>query len=691
LRGDDWQTHREHPSIAFYSHACGHYLQHAECRNFRLQTLQIRDRLPALRLFMLLMCFHKEPAIRSLNFRRFVASKRQAFTKYKRSRDASVCSTRSSVESLETRTLLSESATAQIALTSTTGTAGSPVYHYQITVNDTGTTPIGTFWFGWIPDEDFLPSAPSAVQDPSGWTHTITGSNNSTDGSAIEWVATSNPIAAGASLNTFGFTTTDSPSALAANSPTHPASPATTAFVYSGAAFSDAGFQLVATPPAATSASTTTLVSSSPNSTAGVLVTLTATVAPSSGSGTEPTGTVTFTSNGTTIGSSPVGAGGVATLATAALAAGADQIVATYGGDSNFTGSASAALTQTVTPPVNATATTTTVTSSSLTAAPAASVTFTATIAPASSPTPTGTVTFSSNGTTLGTSPVQSNGTATLTTSSLPRGADPITATYNGDANYAASTSTAITETISAPATVLPAIVKSTLPTALVAGAATRGAETVSITNESGALLKGKTSVVIFASTTGNIDGSAVELSKPLKILNLKAGKKTIASIQLSLHANTLAAGTYMLIAQATDPSGNVSDSAAGETVIVAPAFIALSETVSKSTLPASAAGGSKSHALVTLTIANSGNIITPGTTTAALFLTAAGVVDSTATQIATLTKPLRIKPGKPLKATISVKQIPATTAASYTIVAQVTDPSHQITSATVGAITITA
>jgi len=639
---------------------------------------------------MLGMCFEKEPAIRSLNFRRFVASKCQAFTKSKKGRNASACVALWGVESLENRTLLSESASAQIALTSTTGTAGSPVYHYQITVNDTGTTPIGTFWFGWVPGEDFLPSAPSAVQDPSGWTHTITGSNNSTDGSAIQWTASSNPIAAGQSLSTFEFTTTDSPSALAANSPTHAQSPATTAFVYSGAPFSDSGFQLVATPPAATSAPLTALVSSSPNSTAGVQVTLTATVAPSSGSGADPTGTVTFTSNGTTIGSSPVGAGGVATLATTALTAGTDQIVATYGGDSNYTGSASTALTQTVTPPVNATATTTTVTSSSLTAAPAASVTFTATIAPASNPTPTGTVTFSSNGTTLGTSPVQSNGAATLKTSSLPTGADPITATYNGDANYAASTSAAITETISAPATVLPAIVKSTLPTALVAGAAARGTETLSITNESAALPKGKTSVEIFASTTGNVDGSAVLLSKPLKIANLKAGKKTTASIQVSLHANTLAAGTYMLIAQATDPSGNVSDSAAGETVVVAPAFIALSETVSKSTLPASAAGGSKVHASVTLTIANGGNIITSGTTMVALFATAAGIVDSTATQIATSTKPLRIKPKIPTRFTISPRQIPGLAVGSYTVVAQVTDPDHQVTLVTVGTLTIT-
>ena len=33
-------------------------------------------------------------------------------------------------------------------------------YRYTITLKDTGTTPIGTFWFAWVPGEDFLPSKP---------------------------------------------------------------------------------------------------------------------------------------------------------------------------------------------------------------------------------------------------------------------------------------------------------------------------------------------------------------------------------------------------------------------------------------------------------------------------------------------------------------------------------------------------
>ena len=76
------------------------------------------------------------------------------------------------IESLEPRTLLSVSASAQLALIST-DTGATPVYHYSVTVTDTGTTNVGTFWMGWIPGEDFLPSIPSSPPPtPAGWSHT---------------------------------------------------------------------------------------------------------------------------------------------------------------------------------------------------------------------------------------------------------------------------------------------------------------------------------------------------------------------------------------------------------------------------------------------------------------------------------------------------------------------------------------
>ncbi|HSZ37932.1 MAG TPA: Ig-like domain-containing protein [Acidimicrobiales bacterium] len=72
-------------------------------------------------------------------------------------------------------------------------------------------------------------------------------------------------------------------------------------------------------------------------STSGQPVTFTASLFPSTGSG--ETGTVTFSYNGTVIGSASV-SNGEATLTIATLPVGTASITATYGGDANFAGSA---------------------------------------------------------------------------------------------------------------------------------------------------------------------------------------------------------------------------------------------------------------------------------------------------------------------------------------------------------------
>ncbi len=125
------------------------------------------------------------------------------------------------------------------------------------------------------------------------------------------------------------------------------------------------------------------------------------------------------------------------TVTTSTLPAGSDLITATYGGDAT-TASATGTTTQTV-----AKATPTETLASSLNPSPFnQSVTFTATL-PGN---PTGTVTFTSGATTLGTATL-SSGTASISTSTLPVGADPITATYNGDANHNTATAN-LTQTV---------------------------------------------------------------------------------------------------------------------------------------------------------------------------------------------------------------------------------------------------
>jgi len=116
---------------------------------------------------------------------------------------------------------------------------------------------------------------------------------------------------------------------------------------------------------------------------------------------------------------------------------GSDLITASYGGDTN-NNPATGTTTQTV-----AKASPKETLSSSLNPSSANQpVVFTASL-PSNT---TGTVTFTSGSTTLGTSTL-ANGVATVSTSSLPIGADPIAATYNGDANNNTATAT-LTQTV---------------------------------------------------------------------------------------------------------------------------------------------------------------------------------------------------------------------------------------------------
>ncbi len=93
---------------------------------------------------------------------------------------------------------------------------------------------------------------------------------------------------------------------------------------------------------------TTTLTSSLNPSVSGQQVSLTAVV-----TGANPTGTVTFTVDGTAQTPITLSSGGAATYSTTALAVGSHTITAAYSGDSNNFASVSAALTQRVNAPTH--------------------------------------------------------------------------------------------------------------------------------------------------------------------------------------------------------------------------------------------------------------------------------------------------------------------------------------------------
>jgi FtsP/CotA-like multicopper oxidase with cupredoxin domain len=188
-------------------------------------------------------------------------------------------------------------------------------------------------------------------------------------------------------------------------------------------------------------ASTSTITAAPNPAKVGAAVTFTAEVTGSSGT---PTGSVTFLHGTTSLGTVTLNNSGVATLTTSSLPAGTYAITASYSGDTTYAASTSPAVTETVSKM--------TASSSTITAAPnpakwRTAVTFTTKVT-GSSGTPTGSVTFLHGTTSLGTVPLNGSGTAALSTSTLPVGSYAIHASYSGDTTYAASTSSAVTETI---------------------------------------------------------------------------------------------------------------------------------------------------------------------------------------------------------------------------------------------------
>jgi hypothetical protein len=269
-----------------------------------------------------------------------------------------------------------------------------------------------------------------------------------------------------------------------------------------------------------TKVATTTTLTVSPNP-AGINanVTFTATVKKSSGSGT-PTGSVTFTVNGTTLTAVAL-TNGVATVSGVQFAdAGTYAIVAQYAGDSSDNASTSTTVNLVV--GSAASATTTTLKASPNPVTVNANVTLTATVKKTSgSGTPTGSVTFYYGTDALGTINLNGSGVATLTAkAAVPAGKYPITATYNGDAGDKPSTSAAVTITVNNP---------------------TKTATTTTATASPNPV-KANANVTLTAKVTGGATPT---------------GSVSFSSGTLALGSATLSAGSAHISAKAAVPTGS--------------------------------------------------------------------------------------------------------------------------------------
>lgn len=123
----------------------------------------------------------------------------------------------------------------QLAGTATIfGTPDGPNYDYTISLKDTGTTDIGTFWFAWVPpgqpiEYDFLPSQPLSTTQPAGW---IVGPFAGFPGYSIEYYNSTGSLITPGQTATFTFNSPDSPTTLQG---TTFGFPDTISFIYAGA------------------------------------------------------------------------------------------------------------------------------------------------------------------------------------------------------------------------------------------------------------------------------------------------------------------------------------------------------------------------------------------------------------------------------------------------------------------------
>lgn len=185
---------------------------------------------------------------------------------------------------------------------------------------------------------------------------------------------------------------------------------------------------------------TTTTVAAAPNPSAfGQSVAITATITAAHTGAGIPTGSVAFKEGATTLGTVTVDGAGKAILNLANLITGPHALTATFTGANGWGNSSGSA------PAINITdGTTTALAASPNPSAFGQSVTFTATVAAthATAGTPTGSVTFRRGTTVLGSSPLNASRQAALTLSTLPSGANSITASFVGTGGWGNSTAT---------------------------------------------------------------------------------------------------------------------------------------------------------------------------------------------------------------------------------------------------------
>jgi len=323
--------------------------------------------------------------------------------------------------------------------------------------------------------------------------------------------------------------------------------------------------------------STTVSLAATPNPvTAGQALNLVATL---SANGATPTsGTVHFMNGSTVVGSASLNSAGVATLSTNSLSAGTYNLVAQYAGNSSFVASTSPAVSVTVNASTATSATSLVATPNSVVAGQ--SLNLVATVSVTGTTPASGTVHFMNGSTVVGSASLNSAGVATLSTNSLSAGTYSLVAQYAGNSSFVASTSPAVSVTVSA-STATTTINLVATPNPVVVGDALTLVATVSST--------GTTAV-----------------SGPVSFMN---GATLLGSANLNssgvatLTTASLPAGTYSLVAQYpgnSNPTPQGSGSATAAPTVSAAVLVTVNAPIAPISPSFSLTAGESTPTMVT-------------------------------------------------------------------------------------------
>ncbi|HEY2585649.1 MAG TPA: choice-of-anchor tandem repeat GloVer-containing protein [Tepidisphaeraceae bacterium] len=233
--------------------------------------------------------------------------------------------------------------------------------------------------------------------------------------------------------------------------------------------------------------------------------------------------------------------------------------------------------------------------------------------------------------------------------------------------------------TSSSPAALNASVARTTLPASIAGGTSAHGTATVDLSNPSSTAVRGVFTINVYASSDGTIDAAATKIGSISRTMQVARNGTDVLTVPVASFP-TGSTGTYSVLAQVTDAAGDTSNASTGPTVTVAQPFVALAESFTGVTVPTALVSGGKTRGQATLKVTNGGNVTASGPVQFTLTLSPQS--GGAGTTIASVTRRLAIPAGRSVLVSIPVSTVPGALDGTYTLAAQVTDPTGGMSSA---------